>query len=247
MAAVVLVALLYLSVLVWLLARTAYPARARPASIVWGSDRRSAAAGWLLLSAVILAPLAVVAIAMLLAMDVRVWMGAARAARRQRRGELPAKPGVDFGLGPDWMLEPSTGDPYRTSAGPVLGALGSPRDAARAIAGNMGCLLLAAFGATTFLSLWENVPSHRHLLGSTRTALSTARSATVIWRADVPDAACPTVDQLKAAKVLDWSFDSKDPWGNPILLTCTAGDIVAQSAGPDRKLGTEDDLRVPSQ
>ncbi len=47
--------------------------------------------------------------------------------------------------------------------------------------------------------------------------------------------------------MLDTGFSSKDAWGNPLLLTCEKGEIVGRTAGPDRKLGTADDLRVPSE
>jgi general secretion pathway protein G len=82
-------------------------------------------------------------------------------------------------------------------------------------------------------------------IGAAKTACGTARSATVIWNQDHPTGECPTIDQLKQSKVLDTGFNSKDPWGNPLKLACDADEIVCTSAGPDRKEGTEDDIRVP--
>jgi general secretion pathway protein G len=98
---------------------------------------------------------------------------------------------------------------------------------------------------TAAISIGVVAAGKRANIGATKTACSTARSASVIWRQDYPNGECPTIDQLKQAKVLDTSFNSKDPWGGPIKLSCDADEIVCTSAGPDRKEGTEDDIRVP--
>jgi hypothetical protein len=41
---------------------------------------------------------------------------------------------------------------------------------------------------------------------------------------------------------------ARDDWGTPIAFTCTSpftpGDALVVSAGPDRKLGTRDDIRT---
>jgi general secretion pathway protein G len=82
-------------------------------------------------------------------------------------------------------------------------------------------------------------------IGAAKTACSTARSATLIWRSAHPTEDCPTIEQLKAEKVLDNGYNAKDAWGNPFKLSCDADEIVCTTAGPDRKEGTEDDIRVP--
>jgi hypothetical protein len=235
------------TVLSFFLSPTLFRPHARPGSIVERSDRRSAATGVLFAAGLFVPPLAIVAMLVLLAIDGRAWFASVCAALRQRRGRPPARDVVDFGLGPDWVLEPSPSAPYRASAGPVLGSLGSPRASAWAIAGNMARLALAATATTLWFATWDcRPPLRRSDIGAARTALATARSATLVWRQDFPDAPCPTVDQLKAAKILDVGFSSKDPWGNPIELTCDGDEINARTAGPDRRLGTADDIRVPS-
>jgi hypothetical protein len=249
LVALALAACLYFLPLALSPTRAADPPRARPGTLVGHSDGRTAATRWLFLPGLLLPPLAIVAMLLLLALDGCAWLRAARAALRQRRRQPPAACGFDFGLGPDWTLEPSPIAPYRASAAPVLVARGSPRAAAWAIAGNMGRLLLAAIGATLWLGLWLGacvcVPvRNRPHAYRVRTALSTARSAAIIWRQDFPGR-CPTIDQLKAAKVLDTGFNAKDAWGNPIELTCDSDEIRARTAGPDRRLGTEDDILVP--
>jgi general secretion pathway protein G len=81
--------------------------------------------------------------------------------------------------------------------------------------------------------------------GAAKTACSTVRQATMQWKAINPSGDCPTVAQLKQEKDLDTSFSLKDPWGNLYQLSCEADEITCTSAGPDKKEGTDDDIRVP--
>lgn len=82
-------------------------------------------------------------------------------------------------------------------------------------------------------------------VSAARTACSTVRQATLQWKAVHPSEDCPTVDQLKTEKDLDTGFNVKDPWGIPYRLSCEADEITCTSSGPDRKEGTDDDVRYP--
>jgi general secretion pathway protein G len=82
-------------------------------------------------------------------------------------------------------------------------------------------------------------------VGTTNTACNSVRSATILWKNSHPGDDCPTVDQLKSEGLLEKSFSSKDPWGNAFRLTCDTDEITCATSGPDRKEGTEDDIRVP--
>ena len=82
-------------------------------------------------------------------------------------------------------------------------------------------------------------------IGAAKTACSTVRQAVTQWRAINPGGDCPTVAQLKQEKDLDTSFSLKDPWNNLYQVSCDTDEITCTSAGPDRKEGTEDDIRVP--
>ena len=82
-------------------------------------------------------------------------------------------------------------------------------------------------------------------IGTAKTACSSVKSASILWRNAHPDQDCPTVDQLKKEKFLDTGFLAKDSWGNPYKIACDADDITCSTAGPDRKEGTEDDIIVP--
>jgi general secretion pathway protein G len=82
-------------------------------------------------------------------------------------------------------------------------------------------------------------------IGTTTTACNTARQATVMWRSNHPGDDCPTIDQLKTEKFLGSDFNSKDPWNGQIKLSCDTEEVTCLSAGPDRKEGTDDDIKVP--
>ena len=82
-------------------------------------------------------------------------------------------------------------------------------------------------------------------VGTTNTACNSVRSATILWKNSHPGDDCPTVDQLKSEGLLEKSFSSKDPWGNSFKLACDTDEITCSTAGPDRKEGTEDDIRMP--
>jgi general secretion pathway protein G len=98
---------------------------------------------------------------------------------------------------------------------------------------------------TAAISIGVVAAQKRANIGAAKTACSTARSATLIWKSSHPGEDCATIDQLKQERVLDPGYSSKDPWGNPYKLACDADEIVCTSAGPDHKEGTEDDIRVP--
>jgi general secretion pathway protein G len=82
-------------------------------------------------------------------------------------------------------------------------------------------------------------------IGTAKTACSSIKSATILWKNAHPDQDCPTVEALKHEKFLDTGFLAKDAWGNPYKVSCDSDDIVCTTAGPDRKEGTEDDIIVP--
>jgi general secretion pathway protein G len=82
-------------------------------------------------------------------------------------------------------------------------------------------------------------------IGTAKTACSSIKSATLLWKNAHPDQDCPTVDALKKEKFLDTGFIPKDSWGNPYKVACDVDEITCSTAGPDRKEGTEDDIIVP--
>jgi hypothetical protein len=62
---------------------------------------------------------------------------------------------------------------------------------------------------------------------------------------ETPSSACPTLDELIAAKRLSRE-KSLDPWGTPYDLRCEGDFIDVRSAGADRVFGTPDDVFTDS-
>ena len=55
---------------------------------------------------------------------------------------------------------------------------------------------------------------------------------------------CPTADRLHAEKALPPEASTTDAWGGPFKVICEDESTTIVSLGPDRREGTEDDLRV---
>lgn len=53
---------------------------------------------------------------------------------------------------------------------------------------------------------------------------------------------CPTVEDLVSEQILDKSKKTKDAWDNDFVIECEDGEIIAISSGPDKQMGTEDDI-----
>lgn len=67
------------------------------------------------------------------------------------------------------------------------------------------------------------------------------RSGALAWRVSGRDG-CPTFDDLQAGEILDPQAEANDPWGSAYVIQCDGADVRVTSAGPDRELGTEDDV-----
>ena len=72
------------------------------------------------------------------------------------------------------------------------------------------------------------------------------RSAAQAHMIDHPeDAECPTPESLQRSRELDATMSLRDPWGTLYVIECQPDEFIAESAGPDRAFGNEDDIRVP--
>ena len=58
-------------------------------------------------------------------------------------------------------------------------------------------------------------------------------------------ARCPSVEELIRDKVFRRDGRGRDPWGEAWRIECTEDEAIVSSNGPDRKAGTEDDIRIP--
>jgi hypothetical protein len=68
-------------------------------------------------------------------------------------------------------------------------------------------------------------------------------AATQAWQGDHSDG-CPTISELIEDGRLDDKARVEDSWGNRFRIVCDGTRTSIHSAGPDRKAGTPDDLRI---
>ncbi len=72
------------------------------------------------------------------------------------------------------------------------------------------------------------------------------RSAVSQWQLSENEySECPTVSQLIDDKQLDSGQNSQDPWGQDFAITCADDEVIVTSAGPDKKVGSKDDITIP--
>ena len=71
------------------------------------------------------------------------------------------------------------------------------------------------------------------------------RDAVESWRAVHHDAGCPSVEQLQSGQLLDpTELPPSDSWGRQYVIRCVGDSIQVVSGGPDRMMGTPDDVIV---
>ena len=80
---------------------------------------------------------------------------------------------------------------------------------------------------------------------TTRTSAIALHEAAEMWRTTHPGE-CPTAERMKAEKELSSSSKVTDAWDQPFKIECPdENTTIVSSAGPDKKDGTADDIRVP--
>ena len=76
-----------------------------------------------------------------------------------------------------------------------------------------------------------------------KTDVAAVRSAVQLFLAESPGT-CPSMDDLKAERLLDKGKRTTDPWDKEFVIVCIEGDDPdVYSTGPDMQDGTEDDVR----
>ena len=78
-------------------------------------------------------------------------------------------------------------------------------------------------------------------VNTTQAAIFTIKSATALFIAQ-NNAECATVADLIEDGQLDSSQSTTDGWDNEFQIECDGTDITVTSAGPDKEMGTEDDI-----
>jgi general secretion pathway protein G len=56
---------------------------------------------------------------------------------------------------------------------------------------------------------------------------------------------CPTLEAMVSAEVLDEGGAKGDAWGTPWQIICDGSKVTVLSPGPDRAVGTPDDIHAP--
>ncbi|MBX3193285.1 MAG: prepilin-type N-terminal cleavage/methylation domain-containing protein [Labilithrix sp.] len=78
-----------------------------------------------------------------------------------------------------------------------------------------------------------------------QTDARTIHPAAEKYRVDHPGDQCPTVELLREKKELSAASKITDPWDTPYKIICGEEDVTVLSLGPDKKEGTNDDIRIP--
>jgi general secretion pathway protein G len=79
---------------------------------------------------------------------------------------------------------------------------------------------------------------------NTRNSAKALHAVAEAWRANHGND-CPTVQRLKDEKELAASSDINDAWGTPYKIQCDDDATTIVSNGPDKKEGSQDDIRFP--
>jgi general secretion pathway protein G len=82
-------------------------------------------------------------------------------------------------------------------------------------------------------------------IDTTRVNARELRRAAEQWRGLHGDGQCPTAQVLRADKAIDTGSKLTDAWDNPYRIVCDDDETTVISDGPDKKPGTQDDIRVP--
>jgi len=80
---------------------------------------------------------------------------------------------------------------------------------------------------------------------TTQTSARELRRAAEQWRGMRGGDLCPTIEVLRQEKAIDTASKITDAWDNPFKIICADDETTVMSAGPDKKEGTADDIRIP--
>lgn len=104
--------------------------------------------------------------------------------------------------------------------------------------------IIGLIAGVTAVAMMKFVPEAR--IKTTRESARAVRSAANLYRMDHATEECPSVATLRSAQVLDEASKRTDAWDTPLVVECDErGAVHVTSAGPDKQLGTADDIRVP--
>ena len=86
----------------------------------------------------------------------------------------------------------------------------------------------------------------RARIQTSRESARVLRNAVSSYRMTRAGEECPSVEMLVAAQEIDSASKQVDAWERPFGIECDErGGVTVVSGGPDKKIGTPDDIRVP--
>jgi len=104
--------------------------------------------------------------------------------------------------------------------------------------------IIALITSATALALFKFIPEAR--IKATIESARQLRTAVAAYKMDHSSDECPTIELLVQASFIDQASKTTDAWDKPFVIECTEnGAINVTSAGPDKQLGSADDIRVP--
>lgn len=135
------------------------------------------------------------------------------------------------------------GDAQSTEGAGVAGAPRTTQERQVYLTPELGCglalLVLLTLAGTFVLFLPRLEPSN---IRTTELDAATIRHAMILFRAENPDAACPSMEDIVEGHYVDPSMRLADAWDQPFRTSCDGRDVFAVSAGPDGKVGSADDI-----
>lgn len=100
----------------------------------------------------------------------------------------------------------------------------------------------APSGPTAGSGLLGDIKAQANVMEAENNADATRR-LTELWREMNESDDCPNVDTLVKDQFLDDDL-RRDPWGVAFQVSCEGSLVTVASGGPDKKLGTTDDIVV---
>lgn len=86
----------------------------------------------------------------------------------------------------------------------------------------------------------------RARIQTSRESARVIRGAITTYRMDHGGEECPSIAALVASQHIDRASKTLDAWDKPYTIECDErGDAIVVSGGPDKRVGTPDDIRVP--
>lgn len=140
-----------------------------------------------------------------------------------------------------------------TKSGPRLRGNAAGAFAVRkAVPGNRGVTLFEVMIVVVILGLISTGVAVAVLPRLKEASIKTSKSSAMVlrqaaeqWRGTNAGDKCPTAQMLQQEKLIDSASKITDAWETPFKVICEDEETYVVSFGPDKKEGTQDDIRVP--